>query len=315
MLVGVITVFSSSVASSATLSGSNIQQIGLLPSQGLPPSTSIGGGEITIVGSALLPDTESSHSVADSNKSLSNDQISIYVVRPGDTVSEIAEMYQVSVNTIRWANELSPKATIKEGQVLVILPINGLRHTVIKGDTLASLAKKYQGDAEEIVNYNILTNRTLTVGSTIIIPGGIEPQAVVKPSVTPKGSKGSSPSGGANPVYVGYYLRPINGGVKTQGIHGYNAVDLASRSGTPVMASASGTVIISRQGGWNGGYGNYVVVQHSNSTQTLYAHLLQTNVSTGQRVDQGQTIGLLGSSGNSTGPHVHFEIRGAKNPF
>ena len=122
-------------------------------------------------------------------------------------------------------------------------------------------------------------------------------------------------SGSNVPTYSGYYLRPISGGTRTQGIHGFNAVDLAASVGTPIMASASGKVIISKNSGWNGGYGNYIVIEHPNGTQTLYAHASKVIVFSGQSVVQGQVIGYVGSTGRSTGAHVHFEIRGAKNPF
>jgi len=118
------------------------------------------------------------------------------------------------------------------------------------------------------------------------------------------------------PAYVGYYGHPIPSGARrTQGLHGYNGVDLGAPNGTPVVASAAGTVIISRQGGWNGGYGNYVVISHGNGTQTLYAHLSSNTVQTGDSVLQGQMIGYVGSTGRSTGAHLHIEVRGAKNPF
>jgi murein DD-endopeptidase MepM/ murein hydrolase activator NlpD len=102
---------------------------------------------------------------------------------------------------------------------------------------------------------------------------------------------------------------------KSQGIHGYNGVDLAAPTGTQVLAAASGQVLISRFGGWNGGYGNYIVIKHSNGTQTLYAHNSANYVSVGQWVSQGDVIGLVGNTGKSTGSHLHFEVRGAKNPF
>ena len=103
--------------------------------------------------------------------------------------------------------------------------------------------------------------------------------------------------------------------VKTQGLHGYNGIDLAAPTGTPVLASASGDVIVSRGYGWNGGYGNYIVIKHPNGTQTLYAHLNEVIVSSSWHVVQGQIIGYVGATGKSTGPHLHFEVRGAKNPF
>ncbi|MEK7135159.1 MAG: M23 family metallopeptidase, partial [Patescibacteria group bacterium] len=108
---------------------------------------------------------------------------------------------------------------------------------------------------------------------------------------------------------------PIRGGLKSQGIHGHNGVDLAAPVGTPIVASADGKVILSRTGGYNGGYGTYVVISHANGTQSLYAHMSANNVAVGEVVSQGQVIGAIGMTGKTTGPHIHFEIRGARNPF
>jgi murein DD-endopeptidase MepM/ murein hydrolase activator NlpD len=105
------------------------------------------------------------------------------------------------------------------------------------------------------------------------------------------------------------------GGILTQGLHGWNAVDIGAARGTPLHAAADGTVIVARIGGYNGGYGNYVVITHGNGTQTLYGHMKNVIVSSGQTVSAGQVIGYEGSTGNSTGPHLHFEVRGAANPF
>jgi murein DD-endopeptidase MepM/ murein hydrolase activator NlpD len=218
-------------------------------------------------------------------------------------------MFDVTVNTIKWGNNLSSN-TLKEGQTLVILPISGVKHTVVKGDTIASIAKKYKGDEGEIMAYNNLQKGdALAAGSVIIVPDG----EVLAPAYS--GSSINSSSSSKLKEYSGYYLRPIAGGKKTQGIHGNNAVDLAAPTGTPILASADGQVIIARTGGWNGGYGNYIVVRHSNGTQTLYAHASRINVSVGDSVNQSDVIGAVGSTGKSTGPHLHFEIRGAKNPF
>jgi len=182
-------------------------------------------------------------------------------------------------------------------------------YTVQKGDTIESIAKKWKGDVNEIIQFNDLSpNQTLVVGSIIIIPNG---EAPLLPSYTPRGTY----RGGSGPEYVGYYRRPIVGGRKSQGLHGYNGVDLANFCGTPIVASASGDVIISRSGGWNGGYGNFVIIDHYNGTQTLYAHMSSVIVSAGWHVVQGQVIGYIGLSGNTTGCHIHFEIRGAKNLF
>ncbi|MFA6414834.1 MAG: M23 family metallopeptidase, partial [Candidatus Paceibacterota bacterium] len=117
-------------------------------------------------------------------------------------------------------------------------------------------------------------------------------------------------------IQNGYYSSPIPGALITQGIHGWNGIDFGAARGTPIHAAADGIVIIARSnGGWNGGYGNYVVVTHENGSQTLYSHMRSAAVSSGQSVSSGQVIGYVGSTGKSTGSHLHFEVRGAANPF
>ncbi len=239
-------------------------------------------------------------------------QISLYTVREGDTLSEIAKMFGVSVNTIMWANDISRAKGLRVGQSLIILPVTGISYTVKKGDTIKSIVSSYKADLQEVLDYNDLyVSSKLVVGQKIIIP-----DAEIATPVATKIVYGNNPAHDTNgPNYVGYYIRPINGGRKSQGLHGYNGVDLAAPVGTPIYASASGKVIASMMGGYNGGYGNYIIISHPNGTQTLYAHNSKNNVIVGQAVDQGQKIGEIGSTGKSTGPHVHFEIRGAKNPF
>jgi len=297
--------FFSSVSAQTEDIQPNSQNMSLLQAVISPSQTSsTTKGAITIVeGTSLLPDAQSSDV-----KTANEDQISLYVVHKGDTLPAIAKMFNVSVNTIRWGNDIKGSAIV-EGQTLVILPISGVQHTVKSGDTLQSIAKLYKGDLDEILQYNNLTlGSKLAVGDVVIIPDG-EVGAV---SGTISGGGSRSPS---YPVYSGYYMRPVIGGIKTQGIHGHNGVDLALYYGANILASASGEVIISRNSGWNGGYGSYIVIRHPNGTQTLYAHLSATVVSAGDTVSQGQVIAKMGNSGKSTGTHVHFEIRGAKNPF
>ena len=281
------------------------------------PNPAKGGGDTTIVGGALLPDSGPLGTIANaSTEHRSSDQISVYVVREGDTLSQIATMFNVSINTIIWANDLPKNGTVRPGQVLTILPITGISYTVAKGDTIGTIAKKHKGDAEEIAVFNgLAVNSPLAVGQKIIIPDG-EATPVVTPSRSSGSSSGGGSSGGGSqPSYDGYYLRPLAGGKKSQGIHGYNGIDLAAPAGTEILASADGTVIISKSGGYNGGYGNYVVICHANDTQTLYAHNTSNLVGVGEQVSQGQVIATVGSTGRSTGNHVHFEVRGAKNPF
>ena len=270
--------------------------------------TGIGGAEIAIVDNiALEAGRTGGESFMELGKS-GTGQISFYIVQAEDTLSEIAEMFGVSVNTIVWANDLRG-TNIKEGQELLILPISGVRHVVKSGDTLQSIAKSYKSDLDDVLSYNNLyVDSKIKSGDIIIIPNGIiSASANIKSSLTQTSS--------SLPTYSGYYLRPIVGGRKSQGIHGYNAVDLAAPTGTPIIASASGKVIIARSSGYNGGYGLYVVISHPNGTQTLYAHMSKVNVSVGRFVERGEIIGAVGNTGKSTGPHLHFEVRGARNPF
>jgi LysM repeat protein len=296
----------SEAVSAAVITSQNIPLLqGSLSSD---PNAGKGGGDITVVGDeALLPESGPSGTLADITESHS-DQISIYVVRQGDTLSQIAKMFGVSVNTIVWANDVTPN-TLKPGTQLIILPISGLQYTVKAGDTVKSIATKYKADSNEIIQFNDLkSGEPLAVGTILLIPDG--EIATVKSSQPTERLRNA---GGPN--YAGYYMAPLGVYVKTQGLHGYNAVDLGAPIGTPIMASASGDVIVSKNYGWNGGYGEYVVISHSNGTQTLYAHM-STNISyQGMHVFQGQVIGYVGSTGKSTGAHLHFEVRGAKNPF
>ncbi len=272
-----------------------------------------GGGDIVIVeNKALLPNSGPMGTIADiEEQDMNQNQISIYVVREGDNLSQIAKMFKVSVRTIIWANNIRRGDLIKPGQTLIILPISGVRYTIKKGDSLEKIAKKFKGDIKEIAQFNELDeSKPLAVGESIIIPNGEDTTLRYSPAYSRKRVRGTG-----GPSYVGYYMRPIKGGVKSQGLHGHNAVDLAISCGTPIVASASGNVIIARAYGWNAGYGKYVVIKHPNRTQTLYAHLSKLIVTPGRRVVKGQIIGYIGSTGRSTGCHVHFEIRGAKNPF
>jgi len=285
----------------------NSQTMDLLESYLNTNPVNVGGSSVAIVdGTALSPMGDDGGAFVDPGKS-GTGTISVYTVRSGDTIGGIAEMFGVSVNTIMWANDLRSK-TLKVGQELVILPISGVKHVVKSGDTLQSISKKYKADLDDILSYNnVPAGAKLAVGDTVIIPDGVISAAQTS-SVTTSGSSQQT-------VSQGYYMRPIRGGLKSQGIHGHNGVDLAASVGTPILASADGKVILSRSGGYGGGYGTYVVISHTNGTQTLYAHMNANNVSVGDMVKQGQVIGSIGMTGKTSGPHIHFEIRGARNPF
>jgi murein DD-endopeptidase MepM/ murein hydrolase activator NlpD len=248
----------------------------------------------------------------------SSGQIALHVVREGESLSVIASLYQVSVNTILWANDIKDASTIQPGDSLLILPVSGVQHKIAKGETLASIAKKYGADAEEIRAFNGLEEGVaLASGQTLIIPGG---DLAPKKADAPKKSSGSAGTVAKKPsssVTLGDWANPVPGAYVSQGVHGYNGVDLAGiPNGTPVYAAQSGTVIVAKSGGgYNGGYGNYIVVSHANGTQTLYAHLSSVAVAVGESVERGENIGGVGNTGRSTGNHLHFEVRGGVNPF
>lgn len=278
-------------------------------------NTDTGGGDISITndGEALISESGPSGTLADISDTVTTGQISKYTVRNGDSLGSIAKMYGVTTNTIVWANNLT-STKLKTGQELIILPVSGTIHTVIKGDTLKTIAKKYKADVGEISQFNNLDSTSVLIpGDTIVIPDG---EGTLKISGTVKNTT-SNPlkSGYAGQDYTGYYIRPIVGGIRTQGLHGYNAVDIGTSVGTTLYAAAAGQVIIAKTYGWNGGYGKYIVISHYNGTQTVYGHLSEVLVNEGEAVYQGQVIGLTGNTGNSTGPHLHFEVRGAKNPL
>ena len=235
-----------------------------------------------------------------------------YQVKGGETVSQIAEKFGISVDTIKWANNLDSVDDVKPGQNLKILPVSGVSYTVQKGDTLQGVAKKYSVDAQSIVDFpfnDIADDLQLTSGQVLIVPDGVPPEAKAtpKPQVQSVSSgKGSSrsysaPAGGrfiwpTTFVYISTYFSWWHPGI-----------DLPNPAAPPIHAAAAGTVTYA---GWdNTGYGNLVIIDHGNGYTTRYAHQSHILVTVGQQVAQGQTIGVMGSTGRSTGTHLHFEIR------
>lgn len=279
-----------------------------------------GGADVPIDDGALVADLGPSGSVLDIYDVPSTDLVTTYTVKSGDSIASIANMFKVTVNTIRWANDISAKDGVKVGQNLVILPITGVRHRVQKGDTLSSIAKKYKGDTDDIASYNgIESSADLIAGTEIIVPDGEAsiPTAQVKKT----SSGGKIPAAPASKtVKGGYYGKPVAGGILTQGYHDhYYALDISlprgQAMGSPILAAAAGKVIVAKPSGFNGGYGSMIIIQHDNGTQTLYAHLSRVDVSVGDTVSKGEKIGAMGSTGRSTGPHLHWEVRGARTPM
>ncbi|MBI4160659.1 MAG: M23 family metallopeptidase [Candidatus Yanofskybacteria bacterium] len=236
-------------------------------------------------------------------------QIANYTVQEGDTLSFIASDFGVSVNTIIWANNLKNIDSISPGQELKIPPVSGVIHEVKKGDTVSTIAKKYGVDQEKIITFNFLPQEgDLQVGQEIIVPDGkiASPVTTVATSAVKRF---------ANLPNLGdFFMMPTTG--RNWGrIHGRNGVDIANSCGTPIYAAADGTVNLAKASGWNGGFGKFVRVTHPNGTQTLYAHASSVLVGIGDYVTRGQQIAIMGTTGRSTGCHLHFEVHGARNPL
>lgn len=293
----------------------NTQMLPLLQaSKNIDPQAKTSSVMLVVDDSALSGENIGVNGAADADRIsvLSSDQIGVYVVRPGDTTEQIALMHDVDVPTILRANDLSPTDKIQPGQVLVILPVAGIKVTTkVKGDTINAIAKKHGADASKVALFNdIPADKALGVNVSIIIPedaeNPLEPVNTKKPAIVAKKPKtvvALKTSGSSR------FSCPIKSGVITQGLHDKYAIDIGASANAPVYAAADGIVKISLSGTYGGGWGTYVLVDHSPG-QTLYAHLNKALVSSGEKVVKGQLIGLVGRTGRATGYHLHIELRG-----
>ncbi|HPA62092.1 MAG TPA: M23 family metallopeptidase [Candidatus Woesebacteria bacterium] len=252
-------------------------------------------------------------------------EIITHVVEEGETISDIAERYGLRKETILWANNLTEKSTIKPGQSLEILPVDGVRHKVVRGDTIYSIGKKYGltgSQVQMIVDYpfnEFLNDETfdLVAGQYLMVPEGRPPTAAVSPIATSRSNFGVLTPDAGTVSATGSFIWPASGGI-SQGYSFYHkAIDISNGAGGAILAADAGVVAVA---GWvdGYGYGNRVMIDHGNGFVTLYAHLSVVQVRVGQRVGRGDVIGQMGSTGRSTGTHLHFEIRqgGAlQNPF
>ncbi|MBI4281632.1 M23 family metallopeptidase [Candidatus Uhrbacteria bacterium] len=231
-----------------------------------------------------------------------------YIVKEGDTLSDIADQFGISVETILWENTLTLRSILKPGSALTILPVSGLSHTVARGETIAKIAKRYNVEERAILDFNeIADGSAVALGQKLIIPEGEQPAAiaptrpaprVVRVPSMPSSPQNITPSGIQLLVPVAYRR------ISQWFTYRHSGIDMAGTYGTPVYAAEDGTVV---QAGWGTGYGLYVLIDHGNGLMTRYAHSSKLLVTRGEQVQRGQRIALLGSTGRSTGPHVHFE--------
>jgi murein DD-endopeptidase MepM/ murein hydrolase activator NlpD len=243
-------------------------------------------------------------------------EIITHVVEEGETISKIASKYNLSAETILWTNDLDEDDKIKPGQELDILPIDGIRHKVKKGETVYSIGKKYGLDdsqVQAIIDYpfnEFLNDETfeLVAGQWLMVPDGVKPEKKKTTTRTSKTAHSTYTPDAGSVAATGDFVWPTSGRI-TQGYRFYHkAIDIANKGGGSILAADSGVVKVA---GWPDGYGygNRVVIDHGNGYVTLYAHLSVVQVRVGQRVTRGNVIGQMGSTGRSTGTHLHFEVR------
>lgn len=259
----------------------------------------------------------------------------IHIVKDGDSLERLSRWYPVSVDTIRWANNIQPGQAIRPGDELLILPVDGILHTVSRGQTLSRIAQLYDISMSDILSQNDLSSEFIIAGQQLIVPNGrpiIQKQTQVATVDEPPPSQDPQPQEPTEePVVVAqkptapFTPTPTAGVLQkpcsvscfyTQRFHaGHYAVDMQDKSsgvlGGPIYAAEDGTVVRADTG-WNGGYGNVIEVDHGNGLLTLYGHNKELYVKEGDRVQRGETIAWMGNTGlvyGATGIHVHFEVR------
>ncbi|MBM3209086.1 M23 family metallopeptidase [Candidatus Shapirobacteria bacterium] len=233
-----------------------------------------------------------------------------YTVIEGDTISGIAQKFSISIDTIRWANNLQSISSIKPGQNLKILPVTGVSHKVARGETVYSIAKHYSSDPQGIVDYpfNAFKNDEtfeLAAGQMLIVPDGIMPKVI--PWAPSAYIARKTPDAGTV-VASGVFVWPAGGTISQRYSWYHHGVDIANAAGPDIVAADAGRIVVA---GWpdNSGYGNRVMIDHGNGLVTIYGHLAKIYVASGQTVNRGNRIGQMGTTGRSTGIHLHFEVR------
>ncbi|MDP3724426.1 MAG: M23 family metallopeptidase [bacterium] len=237
------------------------------------------------------------------------DKIEPYIVQEGDTLFSVAEKFGIDVNTLRWANDLRNDFVIV-GDALDILPVSGIAHTVLRGDTIYGIAKKYDVSAQAILDFpfnDVGDDLALQIGTVLIVPGGVPPESRVTPRERLFVSRGSTVADGSAQQGTGSFRWPTSGEITQYFAWYHPGIDIADKETPGIAAADGGRVTVA---GWIDatGYGNRVEIDHGNGFRSRYAHLSRVYVSVGDFVQAGDIIGQMGSTGRSTGTHLHFEI-------
>ena len=237
------------------------------------------------------------------------DTVVTYTVEKGDTLSTIAKKFGISEDTIRWSNSMT-NDSLSIGEKLDILPVSGIYHKVAQGETIYTIAKRYDTDAQKIVDFpfNEFAGNGegfgLIGGQYLIVPDGI------KPSEQQRIKRQVFIAQGPIPVSSGGFTYPVRGGISQSYSWYHPGLDITAPLGTPLVSSHNGTVTKVSIGTYDGGYGTNVYISNGDGIVSHYAHMSSVNVSVGQQVVGGSTvIGWIGMTGRTTGPHVHFEIQ------
>ncbi len=259
--------------------------------------------------------------IASSSASVApRDGVETYTVAEGDALSTIAAKFGISINTILWANNLSVRSTIRPGQDLTILPVSGVMYTVKSGDSLIKLAQTYSAESSLILSANKLADASaITVGQKLLIPGGTPPTPAANRPIAVRNIFSPAPTGGSTSGSTSSSTRmvwPATGHYIVRGLSWFHTgvdIDCDGRAnGTSTQDNIAAGDGIVQYSGWKSGYGYVVEINHGNSLMTRYGHNYSLYVKAGQQVTAGTPIARCGSTGNSTGTHLHFEVIGPR---